>query len=906
MHQEKKPGKIHPLWILTAMMLAGCIFVFHNYIFGNEIMVFGDVGSDTKQQYIMWYNGVANRLRSGTFSLWDFHSGLGVNQIDLNLTGPFTLLIYFLGWMFGPDKIAYFMVWVQILKIFCAGYACWLMLSVTGYDPYAKVIASFLYAFNGYLMVWGQHYMMGSVIVFLPILVWSVEKSFKNRRYLPAVAAASALVILNSYYQGYMCILSVAVYVTIRALLFEPGSFGKRFILFVEEGLAMAFGLVMAAINLIPSLTTLGDTNRLDSSYSLMSRIIANMSLWGKEYYRTLLYRFFGNNLQGAGNEFLGDLNYYEAPSLFFSALLVLLLIQYVFLIHRQKQSVRQKIAQYLGIAAGIFILVIQTGSLVFNGFAYSFSRHTFVLLPYFAMICAWTLTGLIREKQLSIAGLALGLVAVIGVYAKAYHNYMHPTYQTNALILFAGALVMVWALFLLGRKDADRAMLLRMLAGAVFITVVCDSALCYRYRGTVNKTDTGYFEETYHGDTTKALEWVASQDQSFYRLEKDYSNAAYYMESLAQDYRGVSTYNSTQNRYFADFMRILWPQLSPGYDPNHFTFRSGVHEDVMASLSNVKYLLSHDPKPPTDAYELIHQEGEVYVFQNTGTDSVGKFFEASVTTEDFEAARQDVEQWDVLSAVLITEDKTSYDIGAEGLSAYEKTPAKNVLDKKRLDKDHYEETDEGAVIDGTGEVVLPLAARALAGAEHMTAQFDITSETSGAVWIYVNDERGYEHFNVGTESYRINVPADTEQITIRADNSELEMKVSAIRFYKSDADRSFDDGALVDLSFAGNDSHLTGSVDAARDGYVMLAIPMEEGWKVWLDGEETPLTRADYLYMSFPVTAGKHTLEAVYNAPRYKLSAMISLGAFALWLVWTAWTAVQAKKKKKEQQEGA
>ena len=200
------------------------------------------------------------------------------------------------------------MVWVQILKVLCAGYACWLMLSVTDYDPYAKVIASFLYAFNGYLMVWGQHYMMGSVIVFFPILVWSVEKSFKNRRYLPAVAAASALVILNSYYQGYMCILSVAVYVTIRALLFEPGSFGKRFILFVEEGLAMAFGLVMAAINLIPSLTTLGDTNRLDSSYSLMSRIIANMSLWGKEYYRTLLYRFFGNNLQGAGNELRPEL----------------------------------------------------------------------------------------------------------------------------------------------------------------------------------------------------------------------------------------------------------------------------------------------------------------------------------------------------------------------------------------------------------------------------------------------------------------------------------------------------------------------------------------------------------------------------------------------------------------------
>ena len=906
MHQEKKARQIHPLWILTAMMLAGCIFVFHNYIFGNETMVFGDVGSDTKQQYIMWYNGVANRLRSGTFSLWDFHSGLGVNQIDLNLTGPFTLLIYFLGWLFGPDKIAYFMVWVQILKVFCAGYACWLMLSVTDYDPYSKVIASFLYAFNGYLMVWGQHYMMGSVVVFLPILVWSVEKTMKNRRYLPAVAASSALVILNSYYHGYMCIVSVAVYVTIRTLLFEPGSFKQRFMLFLEEGMAMGFGLLMAAINLVPSLATLGDTNRLDSNVSLFSKVVSNMTLWGKEYYRTLIYRFFGNNLQGAGNEFLGDLNYYEAPSLFFSALLVILLIQYIFLIHRQKQSVRQKLAQYLGIAIGIFILVIQTGSLVFNGFAYAFSRHTFVLLPYFAMICAWALTGLIRERQLSITGLVIGLAAVVWVYTKAYHNYMHPTYETNALILFAGALVMIFALFFLWKEGTNRAMLMRLLAGAVFVTVICDSGLCYRYRNTVEKTDTGYFTETYHGDTTKALDWVASQDQSFYRLEKDYSNAAYYMESLAQDYRGVSTYNSTQDRYFADFMRTLWPQLSPGYDPNHFTFRSGVHEDTMASLTNVKYLLSHDPQPPTQAYELIHQEGGVYVFRNTGTESVGKFYEASVTVDEFEAARGDVEQWDVLPAVLITGEETSCDIGAEGLAAYEKTEAKNVLDKKSLDKEHLEETDDGPVIDGVGSVILPLAAKKLAGAAHMTAQFDVTTGTSGAIWIYVNDGRGYEHLNTGTEGYRINVPADTEQITIRADDPELAMKVSNIRFYKSDSDRAFSDGASVDLAFAENDSHLTGTIDALRDGYVMLSIPMVEGWKVLLDGEETALTRADYMFMSFPVTAGKHTLEVIYTAPLYKLSGMISLVFLALWLIWTGWSVAGAKRKKKEHSEAA
>lgn len=899
MPKEKTIKQGKALWILAALMAAGCIFVFHNYIFGNDTMVFGDVGSDTKAQYIMWYNGVANRLRTGTFSLWDFHSGLGVNQIDLNITGPFTLLVYLCGFLFGPDKIAFCMVYIQILKVILSGFTCYLLLSLFDYDPSAKIIASFLYAFNGYLMVWGQHYMMGSVVVFLPLLVWAVEKTVRDIRWALGLAAASALLILNSYYQGYMSILAVAIYVTIRVLLFDTRPFIGRLKLFFTCAFSMAFGLVMAAINLIPSLTTLSDTNRLDSNYTLFSRLIANLSLWGKEYYRTLLYRFFGNNLQGAGNEFLGDLNYYEAPSLFFSALLIILLIQYVFLIVRQKQTLLQKLAQYLGILAGAFILIVQVGSLIFNGFAYSFSRHTFVLLPFFAMICAWTLNGLIRERQISLAGLAVGLLVVCAVYIKAYTNYKHPTYETNALILFAGALVMIAALYFLSREGADRAMLIRILTAAVFVTMVCDSALCYRWRTTVKKTDTSYFDETYHGDTTKALEWVAAQDSSFYRLEKDYSNAAYYMESLAQDYRGVSTYNSTQNRNYAEFTSKLWPQLSPGYDPNHFTFRSAVHEDVMASLSNVKYLLSHDPKPPVEAWEMVHQEGDVYVFRNTRTQSIGKFYTKTVTSDVYDKARDGLEQWDLLPEVLITSEETPYDIGEDGLAPYAREEVKEPFDRDRLDLAHYHMLDDGAAFDGVGTVVIPVSSEKRASYKNMTVRFDVESDTSGAIWIYVNDERGYEHFNVGKQGYRISVPSDTEQITIRADNDELKMNVTGIRFYGSNSDRAFSDEAKIDIHFEGDDAHLAGTIEAQKDGIVMLAIPMEEGWKVYLDEQEAPLTRSDYLYMSFPVSAGSHTIKAVYTSPRFFMSGMISLGACALWLAAVLLTVLAGRKKR-------
>jgi uncharacterized membrane protein YfhO len=222
----------------------------------------------------------------------------------------------------------------------------------------------------------------------------------------------------------------------------------------------------------------------------------------------------------------------------------------------------------------------------------------------------------------------------------------------------------------------------------------------------------------------------------------------------------------------------------------------------------------------------------------------------------------------------------------------------KEPFDRDRLDLAHYHMLDDGAAFDGVGTVVIPISAEKRASCRNMTVRFDVESDTSGAIWIYVNDERGYEHFNVGKQGYRISVPADTEQITIRADNDELKMNVTGIRFYGSDADRSFSDEAKIDMHFEGDDAHLAGTIEAQKDGIVMLAIPMEEGWKVTVDGQEAPLTRADYLYMSFPVSAGSHAVEAVYTSPRFFMSAMISLGACVLWLAAVVMTWLAGRKK--------
>lgn len=44
--------------------------------------------------------------------------------------------------------------------------------------------------------------------------------------------------------------------------------------------------------------------------------------------------------------------------------------------------------------------------------------------------------------------------------------------------------------------------------------------------------------------------------------MEKDYSSATYTMDSLAQGYRGISTYNSVLNGNLKEFVDVCYPEL--------------------------------------------------------------------------------------------------------------------------------------------------------------------------------------------------------------------------------------------------------------------------------------------------------------------------------------------------------
>ena len=967
--QKKAPFYREPFFgALWGMMLLGCLLIFHNYIFGNETLVFDDIGSDTRQQYLMLYNSLVNHVRCGNLPFWDFSNGLGANAFVIQLTHPLLVFVYLGGILSGPEHLAGLMIYYYMAEICLSGSFCYLYLTGYRLSGPCKMIASFLYAFNGYLMIWGQHYQLGSIVVLLPLLYYFIdelirawrgpdssdfntEKKSRLRSAL-GIAAIGGIILLNGYYQGYMSFLAAGIYVCIRVFITEKLPFTRRLSLLFAQAGSLGGGLILGMLNLLPSFSLIfSSSSRMDSggtsSLSAFLRgIRRNLNLWPRSYYKDLWYRFFGNNLQGTPVTHMGWENYYEQINLFFSALLFLLLIQFFFTLRRQEGTLHQKTARVLGAVLIVFSVTVKLGSYVFNGFAYAFERHTFLFMPFFALLCGWMLGQVLEKRIFSRIGFMVGAAGLAMVYVRAWQINRESQCRMNAGILLATGLGMIAVLWISGQRkpgalsgynedDSASASVLNfpekatdtvsnqsigrkkpktifagreykthmtaastvgILAVLLFIHVISDARLGFTGRYSVKKNDPDYFEKTYHGDVTEALEWIAGQDDSFCRVEKTFSTAAAYMESCAQGYYGVSTYNSVQNRNIQNFVEGLWPGLLTGYDTNHYLFSNDLTNVPMASLTGVKYLLSDRDDLRLNGWERLHQTGTVTIYRNLTAHGLGTAYQTILTEEEFQNRPEGVDVPALLQDVLIVDEKES------ALSEQERDA---VWNRYRLEEVEGKETFPEEGITGKGEgfrISLPDFDEADSTDVDPVCTAVLRVSADRPVLIHVQLEEGVETvlFNNGNRSsrFRLRIPSAVREIKLYANDPQAILQVEELRFYRSqpgwksekkthihDTDNEAKESDIR-IERPLRDDRLTGTMSLQEDGIVLLTIPYEKGWEVLVDGKPAELLCGDYGFLAFHAEAGTHALTIEFHAPGLKTGALLSGAGWLAWLL--------------------
>ncbi len=939
------------LWGATAISV---LILFFPFLTGDSLVVWNDAGSDTRQQYLMQYATFANHLRDGNLSLWDMNIGFGASIFALNPFHLFLLPIYLAGAVLGTGHIPTLLLFMLIAQFFLAGTFCYLFLNCFSLSEFGKVTASYLYAFCGYLLVWGQHYHFGIFVVFLPLLLCLLERALQRRRFSPAVPLLVAAMVCSSTYMTYMSLLMAGAYLLYRAVL-EDGPFPRRARLFLARCGEIALGLGLGAVVFLPSahfLTTV--SSRMSSGGSFLNRLLQYCSLFPADFYRTAFLRLFSTTFEGIA-QYGGYSNFYEAPVLFFSVLFVILLPQYLVSIRRQDVSRKAKLLQCLAVLFFVFCMLVRLGASVFNGFAYPFSRHSFLFMPLFALVTARALDEIRVRRHLSIPALAVSAALTVCACAivlpriSAAEPYgwdiVIDVCATGALALLMLVLLVLLARLKLGRLRRAAAVLLFL---CVMANVCGEGWLCYDARDVLTTTDASYWGPLYDPDVDAALAWIDENDPSFSRTEKTYYAGSYCMDALEQGYRGISAYNSTPNRGIEEFVNLVIPNF-PLMARYEYTFRQIGYYSGHSTLFGIRYLLSRDSSPAPDGFRQVGQFGNIRLYQNESVSSFARFYtktgDSAVLKEaygkaDLETMLLDVALLDADSVALLdTNSETLLDADSETLpdtdsvalpdmdsealltpdellaqyaleeiARFDDLPADGNSDSLSLllsaDQTIAQSPDQPAeqTADSSEDQTSAQPSDTIvdwSDYEHVYLEFDI--ETPTVCDLALNPGSSMEYLfrtKAGEVTHvQMPVPEFCDAFRLHSYSGPFSAQIRSIRLLGSKAAPAQEPQADIVVNNTQNDSHLSGTVSAKENGLLFFPLPYEDGWTATLDGADVELLRTDLGFISIPVTAGDHSFALTYRQPWMRTGFFVSIFSFILWGILTA----TQKRKRQE-----
>ncbi|MDO4962178.1 MAG: YfhO family protein [Eubacteriales bacterium] len=903
-HGEYRVGQV----ILLALVSISIFLIYFRIFYSGYQYVYYDIGGgDEPQAYFPILVSYISKLANGEFSFWNFNNGLGTSSIGFFflIQNPFLLLTIIAGVLFGIHTINFMVFIAQVLNILTCSLLCYRYLSNFRATTASRVAASYLLAFNSFIVLYSQHYVHAHFSFYLLLMLILIEEIIKSEhfnRYYVVFALEIFILAAGYFYLCYMICLFAFPYFIIR-LLYTSSS-KDRTAAIKKLGFVISFGLVGGILSsplMLPQLSDiLFNSTRVASDQGIIQKCIGFLTTpYKAEALKTIFYRLLSSNLQGSGNDFfgsMGDLNsdYYVAPELFYSMFILLFVVVYFITLRKRSNSKKETILNIISGLLIVFIIFNRLGSAAFNGFVMPFGRYTFLIMPvlaYISMIAIDELKDLTKfELAAALGVLVLSFALILMQLGELKENGI----DKLSVFVFINLILIILAAVLLianDRKIISAACFPAAFFVLLFANTVIESNI------TVNERVLCSFSEDLTDeddtDTQDSLDYIRQSDSGMYRTEKDFYDLIYYNDAMFQDYYGVSTYNSTLNGNVKEFYRQYCnPAINYyGYDSFWYSFMNVSNDIVQNSLIGVKYIISDNYYYPDGIYNRVYENSTKKVYENPYADGFGHFFTKAINKSEIGDADY-IGRLDVISQAVVLEDGVPITAGSH--VSYEEL--ENSINKSEcIDMDTL--YDSMLFNNCTGELnddIITLSSEIADGEEsfyNIDAYLDLTSD--------INSDSQREHYlefesdidylsyinicfitdNVsellkpyyfrggpgdGWQQAKILIPEGTTHIAIKS--SEKTINIRNLRVES-------DDNSILPVNstlkvIRENDSELSGSITVDESGYLFMPIPYETGWTAEIDGANTELLRADSGFMAVALSEGEHSFSFSYRYP--------------------------------------
>ncbi|MBU3679718.1 MAG: hypothetical protein FGM32_08960 [Candidatus Kapabacteria bacterium] len=548
------------LGVTLLLALGMILFVYWDFIFGNAVLLYTDIGSDAVNIfYPLWVQQAKLWAEHGALHGFSLETVMGM-PVDINLWDPFQWIII----SGGPDAIPGRVVIAEMMKSLLIATFGFFTFRMMGLRNITSTIGALCFAFSGYVALGAAAwYVHSSEVVFIVLALWAAEYALNRRNFWYAIAPLSyAFIAQNGGYLTIYLSAALAVYALIRTLAQdEPLAALKR------AGLAMATvvaGLLISYSAVTGVITLLTQSGRAEALKVVKGGALSLKQdrpvtkLVERDELTKVVQRAYSTNAMGIGNNYKGATaggdNFLEAPLLYMG--LPMLIFFPLFGVGRSR---KEKLLWGGMLAAVLMMLIFPWFRYAFWGFKLDYFREFTMLIGVFLLILAMMgLDGIMTNGQrhgMYVIGAAVLVVVLPFIFAKPANiiDLGQRTTTMIMLLLLSGSAI--------GYEFTRRS---AFLVGVLLITMV---DLSMNAHATINKrslmTQADIRSGKLFGDESlQSLDWIRRNDGELHRTAKYFTSGpaihASINDAMVQGFNGLIGYSSFHNKYYLKFMSEL------------------------------------------------------------------------------------------------------------------------------------------------------------------------------------------------------------------------------------------------------------------------------------------------------------------------------------------------------------
>lgn len=808
---------------------------------GRDILIV-----DLYHQYAPFISDLQDKIKSFSSLLYSWTTGLGTSFLPLvayYVASPINILTVF----FPKEYLTEAILFLVLVKVSLAsGFFAIYLKGVYKEKNLAMVGFSLLYALSGFVMAYSWNIMWLDVIYLLPLIILGLVKLVRDGKFALYCIALALALISNFYMAFFACVFTLFYF---PVCLFQYQSYRRTSFLLKKTALfggASLLGGGISAVIILPTYFA------LQLSSAAGDKIPSSVT----QYYDLIDYisRHFT----------LAEPTIRDGMPNLYSGIIVLILIPVYFF----SKSIRLREKLLHGMLLLFLILSFNTNVLNFLWHGQHFPnqlpyRFSFVYIFFVLSMCYQGFKKLNEFTGKQIGAICTAVLFFILLWQKIGGSEM-PFYTFYASIIFV---VVYAAAMTYGKiKEKDKSEHLIMVVALAIIAEITVGTI-----GGVLQVDglegyttrEGYSSGEEVRQIREAVESIEKNDKGFFRMEvfppKTTNDPALY------GYNGLSIFASTIPEKPVKLFENI------GYHSNGINSYKYEGSDILTdSFFGIKYLIYREIPIDESMFKQIQKNDEITVFENPYVLSPGIH------------SGPDIKNW---------ESGWSMPFDAQNKLYAALSGVYDIL--VPLEQEHGDLTNIGFTSQSGYKYY---AFTRYDESDISVCKIKTYVEKSQQVYMYidppVNDINGAYAFFAGksvgfngTRATMVNlgyVEAGTE-IVVQLTFNENSPKNGSFNLYLYGLEKDkFEEAisiikrkSMVVESFT--DTGLSGTINAPEDGYMIMTIPYDKGWRVKVDGLEKETFALDNCLLSFEMAAGKHTVELRFIPDKFIPGAIIS-----------------------------